>query len=114
MKESQRLNQAAYGISAESANYPKLMLIASLQYIVAAIRATRSSIILSNGLVLPSGTLIGVSTSAIALDPRLWEDPLEFRGFRFADLRSTADKSYKPEYRFFHSGRESISFGFGK
>ncbi len=43
---------------------------------------------LSNGLVLPKGTHIGVAAGANAFDPEYNENASEFDGFRFEKLRS--------------------------
>lgn len=54
---------------------------------------------LSNGLVLPKGTHIGVAAGANALDESLFENASEFDGFRFERLRSQPGNEAKYQVR---------------
>ncbi|OCK94106.1 putative cytochrome P450 [Cenococcum geophilum 1.58] len=53
---------------------------------------------LSNGLVLPKGTHIGVAAGANALDPALLDNVEEFDGFRFERLRSLPGNESKYQF----------------
>lgn len=51
-------------------------------------RKCRVDIKLSNGIILPKGTHIGVAAGANALDSQYFDKPDEFDGFRFEKLRA--------------------------
>lgn len=51
-------------------------------------RRCGTDIKLSNGVVLPKGSHIGVAAGPNALDPDLFENSSEFDGFRFDKLRT--------------------------
>ena len=50
---------------------------------------------LSNGIILPKGTHIGVAAGANALDPDFNENASEFDGFRFEKLRARSGNDNK-------------------
>jgi len=58
-------------------------------------RKCEVDITLSNGIVLPKGTHIGVAAGANALDPAFNEKALEFDGFRFEKLRAVPGNDSK-------------------
>ncbi|KAL1566014.1 cytochrome P450 78A7-like [Salvia divinorum] len=54
-------------------------------------RLSTSDVHLSSGMVVPAGTTAMVNMWAIAHDPAVWEDPLEFRPSRFVAAMGGAD-----------------------
>ena len=69
---------------------------------------------LSNGVHLKKGTRVAVAANQMSLDPNVWENPSEFHGFRFADLRS-ATGANKSLFQFATTTpANSMYFGFGR
>ena len=70
---------------------------------------------LSDGFEIPANTQIGVPTSAILMDPKLYPDPERYDGFRFAKIRSqqpNTEASDRAQYAACNPA--SMSFGFGR
>ncbi|PPQ77970.1 hypothetical protein CVT26_005275 [Gymnopilus dilepis] len=68
----------------------------------------------SNGVTVPAGTHIAVATYAAHMDENIYENPHEFQGFRFAELRQGEGEDTKhqlvslsPEYLTFGTGRHA-------
>ncbi|KDR68411.1 hypothetical protein GALMADRAFT_231377 [Galerina marginata CBS 339.88] len=66
----------------------------------------------SNGVTVPAGTHIAVATFSTHMDERIYDNPYEFRGFRFAEMRQEIGESTKhqmvslsPDYVTFGTGR---------
>lgn len=68
---------------------------------------------LKNGLVLPQGSYLLIPAGMVSLDGEYWESPDEFRGFRFADLRSTS-KADRNKYQFATVSARTMNFGYGR
>ncbi|EFR05353.1 hypothetical protein MGYG_08364 [Nannizzia gypsea CBS 118893] len=66
---------------------------------------------LSDGTVLPAGSIIGFNSFHINYDTQLWENPEKFDGFRFERLRAAEGNDHK--FQASSIGLESISFGLG-
>ncbi|EFE34950.1 cytochrome P450 oxidoreductase GliF [Trichophyton benhamiae CBS 112371] len=66
---------------------------------------------LSDGTVLPAGSILGFDSFQINYDTQLWENPEKFDGFRFARLRAADGNDHK--YQATSIGLESLSFGLG-
>ena len=95
MKESQRLNPA------NQLTFDR------------EVRA-KQGLTLSNGVHLRKGTCVAVAANQMSLDPNVWENPSEFQGFRFADLRS-ASKEDANKFQFSTTApANSMYFGFGR
>lgn len=92
MKESQRFRPPGLGTIAVSVLYI-ITTSSNTQYnllifkTVTMTRKCRVDIKLSNGIILPKGTHIGVAAGANALDSQYFDKPDEFDGFRFEKLR---------------------------
>lgn len=50
-------------------------------------RVATSSLELSDGLRIPSGTYLAAASSQVAMDPEHWEEPDKYDGFRFYRMR---------------------------
>lgn len=62
--------------------------------------------------MIPANTTIGVPTQAISMDPKIYNDPTKFDGFRFEKLRQDPEQSGKAQYA--ASNHSSMSFGYGR
>lgn len=74
-------------------------------------RKMLDSVQLSDGTILPKGSFIGMANGGLARDPKLWEKPDEFDGFRFEKLRQEAGAENK--YQYVTTGRDSLAWGHG-
>ncbi|KAF2260298.1 cytochrome P450 monooxygenase [Lojkania enalia] len=74
-------------------------------------RQVEQEVKLSNGLILPKGSHIGVAAGINALDPELYPNPQEFDGFRFLKLRNMPGNENK--YQFVTTGPDQLHFGIG-
>jgi cytochrome P450 len=66
-------------------------------------------ITLSNGVTLPKGTSVAVSAACASKDPAIFENPEEFDGFRYHNLRQKEENDAK--YQFATIGSDALSFG---
>ncbi|KAK7714526.1 hypothetical protein SLS63_011716 [Diaporthe eres] len=64
---------------------------------------------LSDGMVIPAHTTIGVPAQAISMDPQLYPEPEKFDGLRFAKLRgSTTDPAKTGKAQFVATNPQSM------
>jgi Cytochrome P450 len=68
----------------------------------------------SNGVTVPAGTLVSYPTSAIHTDERIYPNPDEFDGFRFAKLRETESYSMTSRHQAASTSNENLVFGHGR
>lgn len=74
----------------------------------------KGGITLSNGVHLKQGARVAVPANQMALDPNIWENPEDFNGFRFAELRS-ASKEEANKFQFATtSPKNAMYFGHGR
>jgi cytochrome P450 len=74
----------------------------------------KGGLTLSNGVHLKRGARVAVAANQMALDPNIWENPDEFHGFRFAELRS-ASKEAANKFQFARTSlTDSMYFGHGR
>ncbi|PRP84416.1 hypothetical protein PROFUN_08096 [Planoprotostelium fungivorum] len=66
----------------------------------------------SDGTHVPHGHHIGVASAAIHMDPEIYENPEEFKPFRFADLRDEEGEGAK--HQMVATSTEYFPFGHGK
>ncbi|KAI1812287.1 cytochrome P450 monooxygenase [Poronia punctata] len=92
MKESQRFNP---------------LLLVTFERII------HEDLTLSNGFTIPKNTTIGVPAHAITMDPKIYPNPEEFDGFRFANLRQD-DPSMEGRGQYVASNPNSMAFGYGR
>ena len=68
----------------------------------------------SNGVTVPAGTLIAIPTNATHKDERIYSNPDEFDGFRFARLRGSEEDTATSRYQTVSTSSEILSFGLGR
>jgi len=76
---------------------------------------------LSDGLVIPKGTTIGIPAHAISKDPSIFPEPDKFNGFRFVDaafshtsIQHTEKPTYTGSAAWSAANPESMAFGYGR
>jgi cytochrome P450 len=68
----------------------------------------------SNGVTIPTGTLISMPGSAIHRDKAIYHDPDTFDGFRFAKLRESEGETTTSKYQTVSASSEHLAFGLGR
>ena len=68
----------------------------------------------SNGVTIPAGTLVAIPASATHTDERLYPNPDEFDGFRFAKLRESEGNTATSRYQTVSTSSEHLPFGLGR
>jgi len=68
----------------------------------------------SNGVTIPAGTLVSIPASAVHTDEKIYPNPDEFDGFRFAKLRKSEGDSATSRYQAISSSTEHLAFALGK
>ena len=66
----------------------------------------------SDGTFIPEGAYVATGVWGVHFDGKLYPDPDEFKGFRFADLRGQEDEELK--HTAAAPSHEWMSFGYGK
>jgi hypothetical protein len=113
LKESQRMNSLAACMYITPL-LNKQMADFSLQVLLA--RLIRKDIKLSNGFVLPAGTLVNSLQHFIHHDPKHYPNPNEFDGFRFERMQAEGqglEKNGVPT-RLTSTAGCSVGFGVGR
>jgi cytochrome P450 len=77
-------------------------------------RLARKDITLSDGTLIPNGTMVFIPAFAIANDPNLYSDPSTFDGLRFYNLRQRSTEENNNKYQFTTINREQMQFGMGR
>ena len=68
----------------------------------------------SNGVTVPAGTLVSIPANAIHTDERIYPNPDEFDGFRFAKLRESEGETIQSRYQTISTSSEHLAFGLGR
>ena len=68
----------------------------------------------SNGVTVPAGTLVSIPASATHRDERIYPNPDEFDGFRFAKLRESEGNRMASGYQTVSSSSKQLAFGLGR
>jgi cytochrome P450 len=68
----------------------------------------------SNGVTVPTGTLIAIPINATHRDERIYSNPDEFDGFRFSRLRGSKEDTVTSRYQSASPSSEHLSFGLGR
>lgn len=74
-------------------------------------RKMMDTVQLSDGTILPKGSFVGMAAGSIGFDPRIFENPDEFDGFRFEKLRQQEGAENK--FQLVTTGKDSLAFGHG-
>ena len=68
----------------------------------------------SNGVTIPAGTLVSIPSRAAHTDERIFENPDEFDGFRFAKLRKSGGDIAGSRSQVLTLSSENLTFGLGR
>ena len=68
----------------------------------------------SNGMTIPAGTLVAVPVSAAHRDERIYANPDEFDGFRFANLRESEGDDAAGRHQMISTSTENLAFAVGR
>jgi cytochrome P450 len=68
----------------------------------------------SNGVTIPAGTVVSIPASAIHTDEKIYPNPDEFDGFRFAKLCESEGDSMTSKYQSVSASSEHLTFGLGR
>ena len=68
----------------------------------------------SNGVTIPTDTLITIPLRAAHVDESIYENPNEFDGFRFAKLRKSEEDTTGGRYQAVAASTESLTWGLGR
>lgn len=63
--------------------------------------------------MIPKGTIIGVPTQAISMDPEVYEKPEVFDGFRFIELKNNSSID-EARLQYTSSDLNNMAFGYGR
>jgi len=74
-------------------------------------RVAEQTVKLSDGIIIPKGAAFTIPNTSW-VDPKLYENPLEFNGHRFYNMRQGAGSENK--YQFVSTGDDYLPFGHGK
>lgn len=80
--------------------------------IVSVIRKAVVDTTLSDGTVIPAGTMLGAAAAATHWDDDNYDDASIFNPFRFSDMRE--DESERIKHQFVSTSPEYVPFGHGK
>ena len=68
----------------------------------------------SNGVTIPTGTLVSIPGSAAHRDEANYHDPDTFDGFRFVKLRESEGDTPTSRYQTVSPSSENLTFGLGR
>jgi cytochrome P450 len=68
----------------------------------------------SNGVTVPAGTLVAIPATITHADERIYPNPDEFDGFRFAKLRENEKDTTTSKYQMISLSGENLAFGLGR
>lgn len=81
-------------------------------------RQVKKPVKLSDGTILPPGTLVFTPSDAIAFDPNFYPDPETFDGLRFYNLRQQVEETgqggSKVRHQFVATSKTAVQFGLGR
>jgi cytochrome P450 len=90
------------------------MLMCTTFFLVAMIRLALRPLTLYNGMTIPAGTVVAVPASAAQRDERVYSNPDEFDGFRFAKLRESEGDTTTSRHQAVSTSNEHLPFGLGR
>lgn len=77
-------------------------------------RKVRRPIRLSTGETIPAGVVIETPVHAVTRDPEIFEDPDEFKPFRFYEMREDGSTEDAARNQFVSISTKYLSFGYGR
>lgn len=80
-------------------------------FAVTVTRWVKQDTTFSDGITLPAGTFTAVSAASQNMDPRIWDNPNTFDGFRFEKIRQKPGLEQK--YQFVSTSIDALTFGHG-
>ncbi|EJF60342.1 cytochrome P450 [Dichomitus squalens LYAD-421 SS1] len=80
--------------------------------LVAPGRKALKDVLLSDGTVIPAGTMVNIKTHRLHLDDACYPNANEFDPFRFARLREVDGEGTK--HQFVHTSNQYVAFGVGR
>ncbi|PCH44104.1 cytochrome P450, partial [Wolfiporia cocos MD-104 SS10] len=80
---------------------------------VALIRKAIQDITLSDGTLIPTGTICAAAAFPLHHDKEYYADPDEFNPFRFSDMRASSEGN-NVKHQYVNTSSEYIAFGHGK
>jgi cytochrome P450 len=90
------------------------MLMYAFRFLVAVTRLALRPFTFSNGVTIPAGTLVSIPASSIHTDERIYPNPDEFDGFRFAKLHESEEDTMTNRYQTVSTSGEHLPFGIGR
>jgi cytochrome P450 len=81
---------------------------------VAAGRLAMRPFTFSNGATVPAGTFVAIPANAVHMDQRIYSNPDEFDGFRFAKLRESEEGTMTSRYQSVSTSGDHLAFGLGR
>ncbi|KZT08801.1 cytochrome P450 [Laetiporus sulphureus 93-53] len=79
---------------------------------ISIIRKVLKDVTLSDGTVIPAGTIVGSAAESTHYDDESYDLPYDFRPYRFSDMR--AEESDRIKHQYVSTSPEYIPFGHGK
>jgi len=85
----------------------------NLHFVVGLERKAMKDFRFSDGTLIPKGTHIAAVAGPVNVDEKIYEDPLTFKPFRFAEVREPADAvknqlvTTSPQHLLFGHGRHA-------
>jgi len=114
VRETQRLGGLTIGSFPSVQLWIYELLMPVLFYPVVMTRLVLRPFTFSNGVTIPAGTHIAVPASATHTDERIYENPNEFDGFRFAKLRESEGYAVRGRHQVISTSADNLSFGLGR
>ncbi len=113
LRESQRVDGTGNCPLNPSADF--LVLIHYFVFPVSVHRVALRPFTFSNGVTVPTGTLIAIATAGLYTDENVYPNPEKFDGFRFAKLRGgDGDAMPVAGYQATSTSWDHLTFGYGR
>ena len=90
-------------------------LLANLTFLVVMARKAMKDFTFSDGTVIPKGAHVAAIAGPVNMDEEIYEDPLTFKPFRFAEAREGANSAREAvKNQLVTTSLENLLFGHGK
>ena len=110
-RETMRTSSTAKGEHPSALN--NLLAHIYLDFPVTMQRKAMKDFTFSDGTFIPRGTIVAAIHGPINMDEEIYEDPLTFKPFRFAEAREGADVS-AAKFQMVTTSPQYLAFGHGK